>query len=168
MKPILLFSGYSNTGKTFFLVEFIPYFVQSGYHIGYIKHHHGRYYEKKSKDTGKMREAGVARSLLVAEDTLIIEDQPHEREDPIGRYAEEYFGDCHIIFVEGFKKNKIYPKIILTRGSREVPEWEAGAYDQNVIAFISDAPLRVNIPVFSFDEKDSLFRFVIHYFGLER
>ncbi len=164
MKSVLLFSAFSGAGKTTYISKLIPYFIKNGYHIGYIKHHHGKLYEKKVKDTGWIHRSGVDRTLLIAEDMLVIEDNPGTPQDPIKEYIQRYFSNYHLVIVEGFKHDKRYPKIILLR------KWHPDAYnttnDPNAIAIVSDLSLNTSLPVFGFEEKESLFHFIINYFKL--
>jgi molybdopterin-guanine dinucleotide biosynthesis protein B len=164
MKNILLFSAFSGSGKTTFLKNLIPYFIKHDYRIGYIKHHHGQIYKNKIKDTGWIHRIGVDRTLLIADDMLVIEDRPDAPDDPLKEYGKRYFSNYHLVIVEGYKYNKRYPKIVLIK-NRQEETWNV-VHDPNVIAIISDFPLNTSLPMFGFDQKEPLFHFIIDYFKL--
>ena len=171
MIPALLFSAPSGTGKTTFIRGLIPFFTRSGFKVGYIKHHHGKYYDNiKKKDTAVMHRSGVERTLLIAEDVVVIEDPLKDRSDSLKPYIDYYFQGYHIVIIEGFKDNQFYPKIVLVReplnnmDKKQIKRLESN----NVIAVVSNEHLVSQHPVFRFDEKEKLFKFVLNFFKLER
>ncbi len=164
MIPALLFSAYSGTGKTTFLRDLIPLFVKNGIKTGYIKHHHGNYFKNKTKNTAIIRKSGIERSLLVAEDVVVIEDPPNLAcIDPIKFYTERYFKGYHLVIIEGFKHDTHYPKIVVVRPSENDPDEKERLLlmDPNVIAAVSDKPVPAHCPVFRFKEKEKLFNYLI-------
>ncbi len=169
MIPTLLFSAPSGTGKTTFIRGFIPLFTKSGFKVGYIKHHHGKYYDNIKKDTAIIHKSGVERTLLIAEDVVVIEDSPKDRSDSLKPYIDYYFQGYHIVIIEGFKDNQFYPKIVLVRESLDNMDKQIKRLESNnVIAVVSDEHFVSQCPVFRFDEKEKLFKFVLNFFKLER
>lgn len=170
MIPVILFSAPSGFGKSFFISSLIPYLSERGIRVGYVKHHHGRIYspEKKTKDTGKMLRAGVERSLLIADDVIVIEEPRVNNDNILSLYVETYFNNCDIVIVEGFKEDKIFPKVILLRGKElAVRSWYDRVGDEeNVIAMISDQDWPVPYPRFAFSEMREFSQFLIDYFLL--
>ncbi len=166
MTSVLLFSAFSKTGKTTFLRELIPFFVQKGIPVGYIKHHHGNYYGKREKDTAVIHQAGVRRTILVAEDAVVIEDPPPSEscQDPIHTIVKHYFDGYPIVFVEGYKNDRIYPKVVLLRKLDE--DEKSLLHHPNIIAVITDKKLSLPCPVYGFDEKMRFFKYITTYFHL--
>ena len=172
MIPILLFSSPSKSGKTQFISHVIPVLLKYGLNVGYIKHHHGSYYDNKIKDTGKMIQAGVSRTLLLADDVLVLEE-PSSRDNDYGNeldvYVERYFKDCQLVIVEGFKEDRDHPKIILWRGDLEENRgWiEKRMSDKNIIAMVSDESLPVPYPIFKRHDYVKFCKFVLEYFHID-
>ena len=166
MIPVILFSAYSGIGKTTFLREMIPLILKKGIRVGYIKHHHGKFYNQREKDTWIIHKAGVERTLLIAEDIIVTEDLPKPEElDPIRYYVNSYFRDYQIVIIEGFKNNQIYPKVVLLRGVSQQVKKNV-LIDKNIIAVISDKLFKAPYPVFKFDEKERVSQFIIDYFSI--
>lgn len=168
MTPILLFSAPSGFGKTTFIQSFIPYLTKNGLKIGYIKHHHGKFYENKKKDTGKMLEAGASKTLLIARDVIVTEEIPVKKSDLLSYYVDSSFLGYDLIIVEGFKEHKKYPKVIvLGYSSRKSKNWYSEVkWDKNIIAIISNENIHAPYPVFSFGDKEKLSDFIIEFFKI--
>jgi len=168
MTPVLLFSAPSGSGKTTFIQSFIPYLTKNGLKIGYIKHHHGEFYENEKKDTGKMLEAGASKTLLIARDVIVTEEIPVKHSDLLRHYVNSRFSEYHLVIIEGFKENKEYPKIIvLGNPLRNSEGWfSERKQDKNIIAIISNDNIYVPYPVFSFGDKEKLSDFIIEFFKL--
>ena len=172
MIPILLFSSPSGSGKTRFITNIITSFLKYGLNIGYIKHHHGNFYDKRIKDTGKMIQAGASRTLLIANDVTVLEEPLSENiyhTNAFEKYVNKYFKDCQLVLVEGFKENMDHPKVILWRGDLgENREWvKKRMLDKNIIALISDETLPVPYPIFKHSEYEGFCKFITKYFQID-
>ena len=123
-KPILAFTGYSNSGKTT-LIRKVLEKLSSQYKIAVIKHH-GHADDKKSsgniKDTEYFKKAGAA------EVELIIGSYPIE--SAIENMNKK---DIDLIILEGFKTMK-FPKFFLKRENTK----EMDCKLDNLIGIISD------------------------------
>lgn len=113
MPPIVSFVGFSNSGKTTFLVKLIQQLKNSGYKVGVIKHDgHDFTMDYPGTDTWKYREAGADTVCIasVAKLAVLKEVAP-----PV-RLAEliPYFTDVDIVLTEGFK-NETQPQIEVNR-----------------------------------------------------
>lgn len=173
MIPILLFSSPSGSGKTQFISNTIPHLLKAGLSIGYIKHHHGSFYDKKIKDTGKMLQAGASRTLLIANDVTIIEEplsRSNSYTDKLEEYVKKHFRDCQLVLVEGFKENMDYPKVILWREDiDENRRWvNMRMSDKNIIAVISDETLSVPYPIFKHKDYEGFSKFILEYFRIDK
>ena len=169
MIPTLLFSAPSGFGKSYFISSIIPYFIKKNLKVGFIKHHHASFHSRgKEKDTGKMLKAGVQRALLIADDVVITEEIRTVPLENISYFVEMYYKGYDLVIVEGFKKNKTLPKVILIRGkSDKAQRWfEKIKSDPNIIALISDTGWPVPYPCFSPSEKEKFADFIMLKFGI--
>nr|WP_092075107.1 molybdopterin-guanine dinucleotide biosynthesis protein B [Dendrosporobacter quercicolus]NSL50059.1 molybdopterin-guanine dinucleotide biosynthesis protein B [Dendrosporobacter quercicolus DSM 1736]SDN33046.1 molybdopterin guanine dinucleotide biosynthesis accessory protein MobB [Dendrosporobacter quercicolus] len=114
MPPIVSFVGFSNSGKTAFLVKLIQQLKNSGYKVGVIKHHDGHDFtmDYPGTDTWKHREAGADTVCIASAAKIAVLKQAA----PPVRLAEltPYFTDVDIILTEGFK-NENQPQIEVNR-----------------------------------------------------
>lgn len=141
--PILGFSAYSGTGKTTLLTKIIPLLIQSGIHVGLIKHsHHDFEIDKPGKDSYRLRKAGASPVMLVSSHrrAIITEfdtiKQP-KLEDQLKALDQS---ELDLILVEGFKSEH-FPKIELHRPSLKnkllFPD------DPTIIAMATDAEIKI-------------------------
>jgi len=170
MIPILLFAAPSGSGKSLYISSLIPRLREKGLRrVGFLKHHHGAFYENRIKDTGKMIHAGAIKSLLIATDIIVMEEPaPKSENNDISIYLEKYFYDCDLVIIEGFKKNTLYPKVvILGTAKKDYIDWfNKIKGDKNIIAVISEKSVNVPYPVFGMKEKDKFCDFIITHFNL--
>ena len=174
MIPTLLFSAPSNSGKTRFIAEIIPYFRKEGLKIGYLKHHHGTFYNNgKLKDTGKMIRSGAHRTVLVAHDEIVVEEKAHIPFDDnmLSEFIGNYFRGYDLILVEGFKRNIVLPKVVILRGNhKESMDWfDKIRDDPNIIAVISENNnIQISSPRFGFSDIQGFVRFILRHFSISK
>ena len=168
---ILLFAAQSGTGKTFLIERLVSHFSSRKILTGYIKHHHGAIINKK--DSHLLKEAGVQRSLLIAQNTILIEDVPpsvpHSSSEFLDTIVGRYFNHVQLVLIEGFKNNLIYPKILISRDIPENQHWFLKHMDdKNIIAAVSEAKFFTfpPYPVFPFEDLNMLAGFICDYFNL--
>lgn len=145
MENIVLFVGYSNSGKTTVLSQVVRKLANKGLRVGVIKHHHSHDLEvsSKQKDTDIYKEQGATKVLLVRDKEL--------------RTAMLDFKDSELDLLvgEGFK-NEDYPKVEVHR--KEVERIKR--IDDNYILLISNTIIDENIPTFKHEEIDEIADFV--------
>jgi len=142
MPPIISFVGYSNSGKTTFLVKLISELKRRGYKVGVIKHDgHDFMIDYPQTDTWQHREAGAdtvciasAAKIAMVKQTV----QPACIDDLM-----QYFEDVDIILTEGFKQ-ETKPQIEVNRAGIEPLGCKP-----NTIAVIADSTLYQGIIHFS-------------------
>jgi len=161
MVPIVSFVGYSNSGKTTFLVKVIKELKKRGYRIAVIKHDgHDFEIDHRDKDTWKHRQAGAdvvciasAQQLAIMQRTLT----PLVLDEII-----PLIDNVDLILTEGFKQeNK--PQIEVNRqGSQYL-----GKKD-NTIALVADALRYDGIPNFGLDDAEGVADFLQSMMSNER
>jgi molybdopterin-guanine dinucleotide biosynthesis protein B len=101
MPIVVSFVGYHNSGKTTLIQQVVKELTKRGYKVGYIKHDpkgHG-ITDKEGSDTYRLFPL-AHRTALLSPNRLTLWER--REEDPI-KLIEDYFSDCHIVILEGFK-----------------------------------------------------------------
>ncbi len=155
MPQIISVVGKSESGKTTLIEKLIPELKKAGCKVGIIKHaHHGFELDKKGKDTYRHKKAG-ADTVLVASPGRIamVKDESGDSLENITHYLD----DMDIVIAEGFKKEPM-PKIEIFRSTRH--NTPACIEDENLIAFVTDSTLQVDVPVFGLDDIEKISAFI--------
>lgn len=101
--------GYHNSGKTTLIERIIPLLKRKGYNVCYLKHDpkgHG-VTDKESSDTHRISQY-VTKLGLLSPDKLTLWDKGAI---DLFLVLKNYFADCDIVILEGFKSVKGIPKI---------------------------------------------------------
>lgn len=156
MVPVISFIGLHNSGKTTVLQGVIRYFSDQGYRVGVIKHSsHDFTIDIPDTDSYRLAKAG-ARAVAISSSSKMAFYKEVQRDHPLEELCQLMQDDVDIIFVEGFKRES-QPKIEVAREciSRELINPE------NLVAMVTDFPIaQVQVPVFGFDETESLCRYI--------
>ncbi|MGE5543784.1 MAG: molybdopterin-guanine dinucleotide biosynthesis protein B [Bacillota bacterium] len=156
MVPVISFIGYHNAGKTTVLQGVIRFFSDWGYRVGVIKHSsHDFTIDVPDTDSYRLAEAG-ARAVAVSSTYKLAFYKDVQRDHSLDELCRLMQDDVDIIFAEGFKRES-RPKIEVARQgiSRELIN------PDNLVALVADFPIRgAQVPVFGFDETESLCRFI--------
>ena len=160
MVPVVSFVGYHNAGKTTILEKVVGYFYAQGYRVGVIKHSsHDFTIDVPGTDSYRLAKAG-ARAVVVSSPEKVALYKQVERDHSLQELLRLMPEEVDIIFAEGFKREQ-QPKIEVARQciSRELIQ------PDNMIAMVTDFPVsQSDVPVFGFDEVESLCRFIIDMF----
>jgi molybdopterin-guanine dinucleotide biosynthesis adapter protein len=97
--------GYKNSGKTRLIVRLSQELSGMGYRVGVIKHAPD-HLDFPETDTTKFKEHVPFVAGISKDETEIIVKGRKRIENVIG------FFDCDIVLVEGFKREKTFPKIV--------------------------------------------------------
>ena len=101
--------GYHNSGKTTLIERIIPLLKKRGYNVCYLKHDpkgHG-VTDKEGSDTYRISQY-VTKLGLLSPDKLTLWDKGAI---DLFLVLKNYFADCDIVILEGFKSVKGIPKI---------------------------------------------------------
>ncbi|NLW44326.1 MAG: molybdopterin-guanine dinucleotide biosynthesis protein B [Syntrophomonadaceae bacterium] len=156
MVPVVSFVGYHNAGKTTILEKVIGYFESQGYRVGVIKHSSRDFtIDVPNTDSYRLANAG-AQAVVVSSPWKVAFYKQVQRDFSLEELCRLMPDDVDIVFAEGFKREP-QPKIEVARQSvsRELIK------PDNLIAMVTDFPVRQSeVPVFGFDEVESLCRYI--------
>jgi len=151
--------GFSNCGKTELICKLLTLAQERGYRVGAVKHSHKTpEIDHPGKDTWRFRQAG-ARAVALAAPGLLHVTQILA-DDPLAPAVLAALpGDLDFALVEGYKKGPL-PKIVfvpIETDSGDLPIYE------EVIAYISDAVLTTELPVFSRDQAPEILDYILSW-----
>ena len=107
--------GYKKSGKTTLVIRLSQELSKMGYRVAILKHTSGDI-DFPSSDTSKFRAHAAFVSAISSKESEIILKGRKRIEDIL-----TYF-DCDIVLIEGFKKEKTFPKIVCIRDKGEENE----------------------------------------------
>ncbi len=149
--PIISVVGKSDSGKTTLLEKLIAELKRRGYRVGTIKHDtHGFEVDKPGKDSWRHARAGSDVVVIASPDKLAL-IKKLERELSLDEVAS-YITDVDIILTEGYKRAD-KPKIEV---HRRAVGGELLCSPHELLAVVTDEPLNIPVPQFSFDETEAL------------
>lgn len=156
--PVIGFSGYSDSGKTFILEKLIGSLKTRGLRVAVIKHHgHEKlHFDDEGKDSWRFSQAGADISIVSSvEKTAYVEQRSMKFQQLVGMVH-----DVDVILVEGFKREPI-PQIGIWRkvSGKGLPD-KISRY----LAVVTDQKDETyDIPCFSFDEISLITDFIQKY-----
>jgi molybdopterin-guanine dinucleotide biosynthesis protein B len=162
MPPLISIVGKSKSGKTLLLEKLIPELSGRGYRVATLKHTaHSFEMDQEGKDTHRLSLAGSHTVAIVSPQRLAV---LYRHTDALGlERLPRFIVDSHnMLLVEGFSGQKA-TKI-------EVHRPELGddllCNPSEVWAVVSDAPLDVPVPRFSWDSIPALADMIARTFPL--
>ncbi|MDO5707709.1 MAG: molybdopterin-guanine dinucleotide biosynthesis protein B [Andreesenia angusta] len=155
MIPVVLLSGYSNSGKTTIIEKLLKLFTERGLEIATIKHHRGNFDIGENKDSTRHLRAGASSVSLISEEDYIIIKKIN-KDNGLSEILEN-IKNVDLILVEGYK-NENFPKIEVYRSELGNPRLDKD--DQNIIGVVSDDISDEDIPLFKFNEIEKLADFI--------
>lgn len=164
--PAVAFVAWSGTGKTTLVEQIIALGTAQGLKIGALKHDaHDFEIDRPGKDSYRFFAAGAAAMVLVSADKLAMVRR-HEAAPEVDVLLQEYFTGMDLVLIEGWK-NSALPRIEVHRPSLGHPLLCRGErYDPHLLAVAADAPVEVDVPVFSLDDPAAILEFIRERFDL--
>jgi len=154
--------GRSGSGKTTLLERLIPELRKRGLRIGTVKHHlHGFDIDHPGKDSWRHKQAGSETTVISSPHKigmLMDVDHDHSLEELL-----PFFNGKDIVISEGYKKAKV-PKVEIYRP--EVHDSPVCEKDENLIAIMTDADVRLDVPRFGTGDVKKLADLLVKYFRL--
>jgi len=155
--------GNSGAGKTTFLEKVIREMIHRGLKVGTIKHDvHGRFeMDKPGKDSWRHKHAGASTTVISSPNRIgVVMDveYDHSLDELVS-----FFSGMDIILTEGYKKDQ-KPKLEIFRP--EITQEPLCKNDENLLAFVTDAPIDFGVPVFSAEDIKGVADFLIVRFNL--
>lgn len=160
--PIVLVVGNSGSGKTTFLENLIPELTHRGLTVGTVKHDvHGFEMDTPGKDSWRHKQAGASTTVISSPFQIgMVRDVDHDHKPDELLFL---FPNVDIILIEGYKRaNK--PKLEIFRS--EISKKPLCENDQHLLALISDAPVDIDVPVFSSKDYHGVAEHLIAHFKL--
>lgn len=164
MIPVVLISGYSDSGKTTIIEQLLRYYTDIGLEVSTVKHHKGSFDIGENKDSGKHLKAGASSVTLSSnEDYIVIKKL--KKEISLKEILANITG-ADLILVEGYK-NENYPKVEIFREELGKPRIEDR---KNIFGIVSDQlkEAEEGVPVFKTDQIIALAEFIQKKFIKER
>jgi molybdopterin-guanine dinucleotide biosynthesis adapter protein len=124
-----------------------------------VKHSHKTLkVDQAGKDTWRFREAG-ARAVALAGPGLLQVTHIRPDDPPMATVLAALPGNLDFVLVEGYKTGPL-PKIVFVPAgdySTQLPDYD------KIIAYISEAALPTELPVFSRDQAPEILDFILHW-----
>jgi molybdopterin-guanine dinucleotide biosynthesis protein B len=160
--PVVIFAGWSGSGKTTILEKLIPLLKERTLKVGTIKHHHEDFdIDDPGKDSWRHRKAGADRSIISSPGRIgVFIDTDHDQRP---KELLPLLSGVDIVLVEGYK-NENLPKVEIFR--TELHDKPRFIKDPNLIAMITDADLDLEIPIFKLDDINGLADYLVKYFKI--
>lgn len=162
--PRIAFVGRHNSGKTTLLLAVLPLLVARGIRVGYLKHAHAGFeIDRPDKDSYRARRTGVVQTIVTGGGhTAVIDDGDADAglEAVIAKYARD---DLDLLVVEGFKGEPL-PKIEVARATLSTELLCLN--DRNLVATVTDFPVRPDVPHFGLDNAPAVAEFVLSRIGV--
>ncbi len=149
--PIISVVGKSDSGKTTLLEKLIAELKKRGYRVGTVKHDtHGFEIDHPGKDSWRHAQAGSDVVVIASPNKLAL-IKKLETELKLDEVTS-YITDVDIILTEGYKRAD-KPKIEV---HRRAVGGDLLCSPEELLAVVTDEPLDVPVPQFSFDETEAL------------
>ncbi|BAI81452.1 molybdopterin-guanine dinucleotide biosynthesis protein B [Deferribacter desulfuricans SSM1] len=156
--PLFTFVGSSGSGKTTFIENLIPIFVDKGLKVGAIKHDAHKFeIDKPGKDSYRLKHAG-AKQVLISSKEKIAAVIDTNRDIPLKELILKYFTECDIIITEGYKKSSI-PKFEVYRiANGKNP---LCLNDETLIGVITDSNINTNVRKFLLNDYEKVAEYIL-------
>lgn len=158
MRGPVSFIGYSNSGKTTFLVSLVALLARRGERVAVIKHtHHDPLQRKPRGDTERFLEAGAVEVVLAGRDTAAVISSAGATTIRAFVSAREIpsWLDADRVLVEGYKSLDLWPRVLVEHAGAErlrpLPD---------VVAVITDVDEALGVPSFRHDDLDGVRAFL--------
>lgn len=133
-------TGYKKSGKTTLILKLSDELIKKGYKVAVIKHINESI-DQVNADTSKYKEVLTQVAAITPEDSVIFLKNKKNLEE-IMKYFE-----ADIILIEGFKREKTFPKIVCLRKESE----KAELFDGLQLCTVGFVPKDVNLNIFDFN-----------------
>ena len=158
MSPIISIVGKSESGKTTLLEGLIANLKQRGYKVAVIKHAAEDFeLDTVNKDSWRFSQAGSEVSAISSAQKLaVIKNLEHD----LGpQEISQFIGSAYdLILTEGFKQSN-HPKIEVHRKAQGK---ELLSQPEQLLAIVTDEPLKVAVPQFSRDEIPKIVDLIVN------
>lgn len=163
MMRIIGLAGWSGSGKTTLITKAIPRLTARGVRVSTIKHaHHGFDLDTPGKDSFMHRAAGATEVVISSANRWAI---LHElRGAPEWNLADllTKLSDVDLILVEGFKRDRLIPKLEIHRVANGKPLLHPE--DSSIAAIACDSTLpSAQVPVVDLNDIEAVVDVLLKY-----
>ncbi len=163
MMRIIGLAGWSGSGKTTLITKAIPRLIARGVRVSTIKHaHHGFDLDTPGKDSFMHRAAGATEVVISSANRWAI---LHElRGAPEWNLADllAKLSDVDLILVEGFKRDRLIPKLEIHRVANGKPLLHPE--DPSIAAIACDSTLpAAQVPVVDLNDIEAVVDVLLKY-----
>ena len=153
---ILSIVGKSDSGKTTTILKLLPEFKKRGKAVAVAKHcPRGFDLDHQGKDSFKFAQAGSKGVFLTSSDTLAWL-RPRQTSFSLKQALKDNFSDFDIVLTEGYNDATDIKKIQVFRDQIGGEVFSGG----EIVAYVSDAKLQVDKPVFGPDDIEGIIGFI--------
>ncbi len=150
--------GESGVGKTTFILNLLPKFVNDGFNVAVVKHcMHGFDLDVEGKDSWRFVQKGATGVLLTADDKIAIIRKPV---DDILYVIQNWFTGYDFVLVEGYHQLHGIKKINLLR--KDISERILVKGDE-LLCLVTDFDINTEYAWFKFEDMDRIYRFIIEH-----
>jgi molybdopterin-guanine dinucleotide biosynthesis protein B len=133
-------TGYKKSGKTALILKLSDELIKRGYKVAVIKHINENI-DQVNTDTSKYKEVLTQVAAITPEESVIFLKNKKNLEE-IMKYFE-----ADIILIEGFKREKTFPKVVCLRKKSE----KAELFDGLQLCTVGFVPKDVNSNIYDFN-----------------
>ena len=133
-------TGYKKSGKTTLILKLSDELIKRGYKVAVIKHINENI-DQVNTDTSKYKEVLTQVAAITSKESVIFLKNKKNLEEII-----KYF-EADIVLIEGFKKEKTFPKIVCLRKESE----KAELFDGLQLCTVGFVSKDVNSNIFDFN-----------------
>jgi molybdopterin-guanine dinucleotide biosynthesis protein B len=160
---IIGLAGWSGSGKTTLITKAIPRLLARGVRVSTIKHaHHGFDLDQPGKDSFMHRAAGATEvAISSANRWAVLHELRGEPEWNLSDLLAK-LSPVDLILVEGFKRDRLVPKLEIYRGANGKPL--LFPEDPSIVAIASDGPLpAATVPVVDLNDIEAIADVLLKY-----
>jgi molybdopterin-guanine dinucleotide biosynthesis protein MobB len=159
MSRIIQFIGESNSGKTRLIESLVKTSQEKGLSVGVIKSASHIDLNPNGKDTTRFIDTGIYKTAINSpkQSAFFINQKAGLKETVM-----EYFHDCEIVLVEGFKNERTFSKIKVIIDTSQIQNQD----NDTIVAYFYDGKLdevKTELPVFSTQTMTELWKFVSQF-----
>lgn len=133
-------TGFKKSGKTTLILKLSDELIKRGYKVAVIKHINENF-DQVNTDTSKYKEVLTQVAAITSKESVIFLKNKKNLEEII-----KYF-EADIVLIEGFKREKTFPKIVCLRKESE----KAELFDGLQLCMVGFVPKDVNSNIFDFN-----------------
>ena len=156
--------GWKNAGKTGLMERLVTEITGRGFTVSTVKHaHHAVDVDQPGTDSYRHREAGATEVLLASGKRVAVMQELRGAPEPPLAELLTRLSPVDLVLIEGYKRES-HPKVEAFRAEAGNPLM--ASENSTIRAVASDAPLKLNVPVFDLNDTAAIAAFILQEVGL--